>query len=83
MPFTAPHLILKGNTESLPYTSINIGRSITIRTDVDRPSQGEKVRNDFNVAVEDAGYADNEFIYVTFRSAYGFFLDLDKLDKRN
>lgn len=83
MPFTAPHLILAENTESLPYTSINSGRSIPIRTDVDRIAQGEKVRNDFNVAVENAGYADNEFIYVTFRSAYGFFLDLDKLDKRN
>jgi hypothetical protein len=83
MPFTAPHLILTENTESLPYTSINNGRSISIRTDIDRITQGEKVRNDFNVAVENAGYADNEFIYVTFRSAYGFFLDLDKLDKKN
>ena len=84
MQFTAPHLILNGNTESLPYTSNSKGgRQITIRTDIDRNDQGEQVRNDFNVAVEKAGFADYEFIYVTFRSAYGFLLDLDKLDKRN
>ena len=28
-------------------------------------------------------FEDREFIYVTFRSAYGFFLDLNKLDKKN
>jgi hypothetical protein len=83
MPFTARHLILTENNEILPYTSIGQGRNIPIRTDVDRNTQGEQVRNNFTVAVEQAGFADNEFIYVTFRSAYGFFLDLDKLDKRN
>ena len=43
----------------------------------------EAIRDSFRVAVEEAGFEDSEFIYVTFRSAYGFLLDLDKLDKRN
>lgn len=83
MPFTAPHLILTGHTDALPYTSNNSGRSITIRTGIDRQQQGEAVLNSFSIAADEAGFEDREFIYVTFRSAYGFFLDIDKLDKKN
>lgn len=83
MPFQAPHLILTEFTEVLPYTSNNLGRSIDIRPIHDRQDQGTRVRDRFNVAIENAGFEDSEFIYVTFQSAYGFFLDLEKLDKRN
>ena len=83
MPFTTTHIILNEHTEILPYTSNNKGRSIEIRGNMDRGTQGEMIRDSFRVAVGEAGFEDSEFIYVTFKSAYGFLLDLDKLDKRN
>jgi len=83
MPFTTTHIILNEHTETLPYTSNNQGRSIEIRDNVNRGDHGEVVRDSFRVAVDQAGFEDSEFIYVTFTSAYGFLLDLDKLDKRN
>ena len=83
MPFTKTHIILNEHTEILPYTSNNTGRSIEIRSNVNREDHGKAIRDSFRVAVEEAGFEDSEFIYVTFRSAYGFLLDLDKLDKRN
>ena len=83
MPFTTSHIILNEHTETLPYTSNNQGRSIDIRSNVNREDHGATVRHSFSVAVEEVGFEDSEFIYVTFRSAYGFLLDLDKLDKRN
>jgi hypothetical protein len=81
--FTAPHLILEGYTEDFPYTSLGTGRSIEIRPNLNRQQQGQAILNSFSVAANQAGFEDREFIYVTFRSAYGFFLDLEKLDKRN
>jgi hypothetical protein len=83
MPFSASHIILNEHTERFPYTSNNQGRSIEIRTNINRQEQGARVLDSFRVAAENAGFEANDFIYVTFRSAYGFFLDLDKLDKRN
>jgi hypothetical protein len=83
MPFTTTHIILNEHTETLPYTSNNQGRSIEIRGNVNRGNHGESVRDSFRVAVDEAGFKDSEFIYVTFTSAYGFLLDLDKLDKKN
>jgi len=83
MPFTTTHIILNEHTEILPYTSNNRGRSIEIRSNVDRETHGATVRDSFRVAVEEAGFEESEFVYVTLRSAYRFLLDLDKLDKRN
>jgi hypothetical protein len=84
--FYRDHILLNENTSTLPYTSINRGRSIVVpRTNIDRIEQGTKVRDEFNAAVAafiEEGPGD-DFVYVIFRSVPGFFLDLDKFDKGN
>lgn len=84
--FYRDHILLNENTLTLPYTSINQGRSNVVpRTNIDRIEQGNKVRTEFNAAVEaftlDAPIED--FVYIVFKSVPGFFLDLDKFDKGN
>lgn len=84
--FYRDHLFLNEHTQTLPYTSINQGRSNVIaRTNIDRVEQGTRVRNELNAAIEAFGEEapSDEFVYVVFKSVPGFFLDLDKLDKGN
>jgi len=84
--FYRDHLLVGENTLTLPYTSINQGRSNVVpRTNLDRVEQGNKIKNDLNAAITAfANEAPNEdFVYVVFKSVPGFFLDLEKLDKGN
>lgn len=82
--FLKNHIIIHERTESLAYTSNSTGRNIVIpRTGLNREEHGTRLIKDFTVAATDAGFDEAEFVYITFRSAWGFLLDLDKLDKRN
>jgi hypothetical protein len=84
--FYRDHILLNENTLTLPYTSINQGRSNVVpRTNIDRVEQGNKIRDDLNAAI--AAFSDEapveDFVYVVFKSVPGFLLDLDKFDKGN
>lgn len=82
--FLKNHIVLNEHTESLAYTSNSTGRSIIIpRPGLSREEHGTKLIEDFTVAASDAGFDEAGFVYITFRSAWGFLLDLDKFDKRN
>lgn len=85
--FYRDHIILsEGANESLPYTSIVQGRSkVKPRTNLDRIEQGTKVKADFTAAVDSfqENAPDVDFVYIVFRSAPGFLLDLAKLDNQN
>ncbi len=67
----------------MAYTSPLLGRSkIEPRADLDRVGQGASVRNQFEGAVEAfSQQPDPDFVYLVFRSAPDFLLDLEKLDK--
>lgn len=78
------HVILDARTRSLPYTSVNRGRSIVIpRPETDVLRHGAGIREEFETAVEEAGFADRNFVYITFRSYPDFYLDIEKFDKGN
>lgn len=84
--FYRDHILVNEHTERLPYTSIVQGRSpVFPRTNLDRIEHGTTIREEFNTAVEafteDAPV--DQFIYVVFKSAPGFLLDLEKMDARN
>lgn len=82
--FRKNHIIIRERTESLAYTSNLSGRSVIIpRTGLDREQHGTKLIEEFTVAATSAGFEDAEFVYITFRSEWGFLLDLDKLDKKD
>ncbi len=84
--FYRDHILVNEHTESLPYTSLVQGRSpVFPRTNLDRVEHGTAVREDFNASVEafSADAPTDEFIYVVFKSAPGFLLDLEKMDVRN
>jgi hypothetical protein len=84
MPFfLSNHIIIKGRTETLPYTSNLSGRSkIVPRSIEDREGHGINIRTQFNSAVADfRSGEDREFVYLVFTSPAGFFLDLEKLGK--
>jgi hypothetical protein len=82
-PFISNHLIINNRTEVLPYTSNQSARSkVFPRTGVDRGHHGENIQHQFEAAVEDfLPTEDGEFVYLVFRSALDFLLDLEKLDK--
>ncbi|MBS1531507.1 MAG: S8 family peptidase [Bacteroidetes bacterium] len=84
--FYRDHILVNEHTESLPYTSIIQGRSpVFPRTNLDRIEHGITIREEFNAAVE-AFIADapsDDFIYIVFKSAPGFLLDLEKMNNRN
>jgi len=77
------HIVIPGNTEVLPYTSINSGRSNVIpRKDLDPGEHGNAVRQQFNEAVAKfSGQDETSFVYLVFTSPEDFLLDLEKLDK--
>ena len=84
--FYRDHIVLNENTQALPYTSINQGRSIVVpRTNIDRVEQGNRVREEITAAVEAfiSGAPSDDFVYIVFKSVPGFFLDLEKFDKGN
>jgi hypothetical protein len=82
--FLREHIVVNNRTETLPYTSNASGRSkVVARTGLDREAQGNHVRERFEAAVA-AFREDGEdaFVYLIFRSALGFLLDLDKFDDK-
>ena len=84
-PIIRNHLIIEGNTQTLPYTSNQLGRSKVIaRTGINRGRHGASIKRQFENAL--SGFSDEEdpeFVYVVFRSPLDFLLDIQKLDKSN
>ncbi|RYE12846.1 MAG: hypothetical protein EOP45_22200, partial [Sphingobacteriaceae bacterium] len=82
--FYKNHILLQQQTTSYPYTSISQGRSpVKPRGDLAREVHGEQMRSEFNAAVtsfEISATPKVDFVYVVFRSAPGFLLDLDKFE---
>ncbi len=81
--FFRDHIQLQERTTPLPYTSVTQGRSkVKARTGIDRVAQGTLIRDQFTSAVEDFSQtAPNEdFVYIVFRSARGFLLDIGKFE---
>jgi subtilisin family serine protease len=84
--FYRDHILLNQNTTTLPYTSLVQGRSkVKPRTNLDRVEQGTQVRQELGTAVNDfvENAPSDDFVYVVFKSAPGFLLDLAKFDARN
>jgi hypothetical protein len=84
--FYRDHILLNQNTTTLPYTSLVQGRSkVKPRTNLDRVEQGTQVRQELVTAVNDfvENAPSDDFVYVVFKSAPGFLLDLAKFDARN
>lgn len=81
--FLRDHIFLKERTAPLPYTSVSTGRSkVKPRLNLDRAVQGQKIQNEFNEAVDifKVLAPEVEFIYLVFKSAPGFLLDIDKFE---
>ncbi|HVW13014.1 MAG TPA: S8 family peptidase [Mucilaginibacter sp.] len=85
--FYRDHIVLnERTTTSLPYTSLVQGRSkVKPRTNLDRIEQGNKVKEEFVAAVDSfvESAPSDDFVYVVFKSAPGFLLDLAKFDSQN
>jgi hypothetical protein len=81
--FFRNHIVVNSRTLTLPYTSNLTGRTkIVPRHGLDRQIHGTSVRTQFATAVSDfRDSEDNEFVYIVFKSALDFLLDIDKLDK--
>jgi hypothetical protein len=68
------------------YTSPNQGGATVIaRSDINREDQGTFVKVRFEEAIEDfyAGRQEQDFVFVVFKSALGFELDIDKFDDKS
>ncbi|OCK51221.1 hypothetical protein BA768_17405 [Chryseobacterium sp. CBo1] len=84
--FLRDHIFLKERTAPMPYTSISTGRSkVKPRLNLDRAVQGQKIQNEFNEAVNifKVLAPEVEFVYLVFKSAPGFLLDIDKFEDSN
>lgn len=69
-----------------PYTSIfRGGPKVLARSNINREQQGGFVKVRFEEAVEDfrQGIDEGDFVYLVFKSAPGFELDIDKFDDKN
>ena len=76
------HVVISQRTRNLPYASIQQGRNIVIpRQGLDPAEHGPYIRDEFETAIAEVGFADRTFLYITFRSAPEFYLDIEKLDK--
>jgi hypothetical protein len=79
--FFRPHILLEGRTETLPYTSNQSGRSKVISRNINPRRQGKNVRENFKKAVDEFTEGEDlDFVYVTFVSEPGFYLDIDKFN---
>lgn len=70
---------------ALAYTSVlKGGTSVLARSDINRELQGDFVKVRFNEAIEDfkEGRDETDFVYLVFKSAINFELDLDKFDDK-
>jgi hypothetical protein len=77
------HILLPGSTETLPFTSVNQGRTKVVpRTDLDPAVHGPALKKEFtNAVTEFTEGEDIDFVYLVFKSPKDFLLDLEKLDK--
>lgn len=69
-----------------PYTSTSRGGpKVLARSNINREQQGEFVKVRFKEAIEDfrQGVDKSDFVYLVFKSAPGFELDIDKFDDKN
>ncbi len=84
-PFKREHIVFTDRTQKLPYTSVSSGRSPVItKGGVNRVEHGNKILNDFNVAVNEFKQGvEHDFIYLTFKSELDFLLDLDKFQTKD
>ncbi|MEH6306204.1 S8 family peptidase [Olivibacter sp. CPCC 100613] len=72
--------------KALSYTSVlKGGASVLARSDINRELQGDFVKVRFNEAIEDfkEGRDETDFVYLVFKSAINFELDLDKFDDKS
>lgn len=84
--FLRDHIYLKERTSPMPYTSVSSGRSkVHPRLNLDRAVQGQKIQIEFNEAVDifQVLAPEVEFVYIVFKSAPGFLLDIDKFEDAN
>ncbi len=83
--FQREHIVFANRTQRLPYTSNTLGRSNLIpRTGVNRIEHGGYILGNFNAAIENfRPEEDMDFVYLVFRSARDFLLDLDKFDLKD
>lgn len=81
------HLFLDGRFyDAKNYTSHGRGGpKVIARSNINREKQGNFVRVRFEEAIEDfyAGKQEKDFVFVVFRSALGFELDIDKFDDKS
>lgn len=71
---------------TLDYTSVlKGGTSVLARSNINRELQGNFVKVRFNEAIEDfkEGRDETDFVYLVFKSAINFELDLDKFDDKS
>ncbi len=81
------HLVLDGNFyDAKNYTSNNRGgHTVLARSDINRQQHGDFVKVRFDEAVSDfrEGKQPQDFVYLVFKSAIGFELDIDKFDDKS
>jgi hypothetical protein len=81
------HLFLDGRFYNAKnYTSPNQGGpKVVARSDINREEQGNFVKVRFEEAIEDfyRGRQEQDFVFVVFKSALGFELDIDKFDDKS
>lgn len=82
-----PHLVLDGNFyDANNYTStIQGGHTVLARSSINRQQQGDFVKVRFDEALADfrEGKQRQDFVYLVFKSALGFELDIDKFDNKS
>jgi len=82
-----PHLVIDGNFyDAQNYTSnIQGGPTILARSGINRQQQGDFVKVRFDEALNDFwnGKQIQDFVYIVFKSAPDFPLDIDKFDDKS
>jgi hypothetical protein len=79
--FFRDHILVNERTEVLPYTSNLLGRSNIIpRTQLNRRSHGLGIDRSFNTAVSSFDLDRHDYVYLVFKSAWDFLLDIEKLN---
>lgn len=84
--FLRDHILLQERTAQLPYTAISSGRGkVHPRLNLNRQAQGQKIQHEFNdaVGIFEVLAPESEFVYLVFKSAPGFLLDIDKFEDAN
>ncbi len=81
------HLFLADDfTSKLPYTSLSIGGPLVkARSGINKEKHGNFVKTRFEEAISDfrEGRDETDFVYLVFKSALSFELDINKFDDKN